>query len=278
MPTCRGRGDAGGARGDRARAGSRRRWSRSLSMTTVMGRFVTLVGGGAAPGAAGARAGPDGGGERLRRGPLGAHGSRGLPGGALGRAPFLRGGRGRRPAHPLLRAGRGDPRTVWGVYRPHPVRVPRAPHRAPWPSPRPGPLRSAVSWTLWADPREEPTRWKSRSASASPGDGPTGSTTSRSSRARRTDTPRMSTSRGSSTRSAFDRRPSSAPRWTACSRPRSPPDGQPRRARLPQPRGHLDALRGSRRAARGDRRATARQGDASDAGHLRGADPRGAHR
>ena len=50
----------------------------------------------------------------------------------------------------------------------------------------------------------------------------------------------------------------------------SPDDGghhrQARRAGGPEPRGHLDPLRGRRRAARADRRARPRGGDARDAG------------
>ena len=46
---------------------------------------------------------------------------------------------------------------------------------------------------------------------------------------------------------------------------------QARRPRGPEPRGHLDPLRGRRRAARADRGAGPRRGDAGDAGDLPGA-------
>ena len=63
----------------------------------------------------------------------------------------------------------------------------------------------------------------------------------------------------------------------------SPGDGghhrQARRPRRPQPRGHLDPLRGRRRRARADRRAPARStATARDAAHLPGAGQGRAHR
>ena len=99
------------------------------------------------------------------------------------------------------------------------------------------------------------TGWKSRSASASPVGGPTGSTTSRSSPAGGHATPRTSTSRGSSTRSASSCR-SSASAMDGVVSPRIAIEiGQLGGLGVPQPRRSLDPLRRPRRAVRGDRRA-----------------------